>query len=159
MNKSIKIEYTESRRSELSDEATKLINASEIALTSSHAPYSHFHVGAALLLDNGEVIRGSNQENASFPIGYCAERTALSARISRYPGSVIKAIAISVLSSEGNVLPPVAPCGMCRQALLEEEHRQKDPIRVYLAGNNDIIWIIESIEALLPFQFDNSIFK
>ena len=157
MKKKIEIHYELITRAEISDDIGELINAAEQAILSSHAPYSKFHVGASLLLDDGRIINGSNQENASYPIGFCAERTAIAAKIAQAPMAVITAIAISVMNQKGNIIPPVAPCGMCRQALLEEENRQQCEIKVYLVGNDDNIKIVDSVTELLPFQFDGSI--
>ncbi len=159
MKKNINISYEVTKLEDLSEAIQKLITASEMAVITSHAPYSKFHVGAALLLDNGKIVKGSNQENVSFPIGFCAERTAISAKVSVYPKSSIEAIAVSVLSETGKILAPVAPCGMCRQALLEEESKQDNDMKVYLSGNNKEIIIVDSIKDLLPFQFDDSVFK
>lgn len=158
MKKSIEIAYEICEIEDLEQSIQELINASELAVITSHAPYSKFHVGAALLLENGQVVKGSNQENVSFPIGFCAERTAISAKVSIAPNKKIEAIAISVVSGNGKILPPIAPCGMCRQALLEEETNQIDAIKVYLNGNDGKIIIVDSIKDLLPFQFDNSVF-
>ncbi|MEZ5008899.1 MAG: cytidine deaminase [Chitinophagales bacterium] len=159
MKKEININYEVVNVDELSDDIKQLIVASEMAVITSHAPYSKFHVGAALLLDNGKVVKGSNQENASFPIGFCAERTALAGKVAVSPNSKVNAIAISVLSETGKILPPIPPCGMCRQALLEEETKQNQPIKVYLSGNNKEVIIIDTIKDLLPFQFNGSIFN
>ena len=138
-------------------EILELINAAELAILSSHAPYSNFHVGAALMLSNGQIVPGSNQENASFPIGFCAERTALSAKVSAFPKKNISAIAIATLNRDGKTLPPIAPCGMCRQALLEEETKQDSPIKVYLLGNQEEVMILQCVQDLLPFRFDGKI--
>ncbi|MEZ5003481.1 MAG: cytidine deaminase [Chitinophagales bacterium] len=159
MKKSIHINFEVVHSHELTDNIKALIVASEMAVITSHAPYSKFHVGAALLLDNGKIVKGSNQENASFPIGFCAERTALSGKIAVAPNAKVEAIAISVLSESGKILPPIPPCGMCRQALLEEETKQDQPIKVYLSGNDQQVIIIDTIKDLLPFQFNGSIFN
>jgi len=159
LKKKVEISYELIDRSELPKDTLDLINAAELAILSSHAPYSNFHVGAALMLDNGRIVPGSNQENASFPIGYCAERTALAAKISTDPSEKISAIAIATLNHDGKSLPPIAPCGMCRQALLEEEIKQASPIKVYLLGNNNEVMVLNSIQELLPFRFDGSVFS
>ena len=109
--------------------------------------------------DDGTIITGSNQENVSYPVGFCAERTALAAKISQAPNGTIKAIGIATLNKDAKILPPIAPCGMCRQALMEEEQRQGKPIRLYLAGNDGDVMMVGSTEELLPFRFDHSIFE
>lgn len=157
LKKIVEITYELLERSALSPEIQELINAAELAILSSHAPYSNFHVGAALLLGNGTVVQGSNQENASFPIGFCAERTALAAKISSAPKETITAIAIATLNRDGKSLPPIAPCGMCRQALLEEELRQQSPVKVYLLGNKSEVLVLQNVAELLPFQFDHKV--
>ncbi len=159
MEKKINITYAIVSFDELSTEIQALINASEMAVNTSHAPYSNFHVGAALLTESGTVIKGSNQENVSYPIGFCAERTVLSAKVAIAPKEKVTDIAISVLSGTGKILPPIPPCGICRQVLLEQEQKQKSPIKVYLSGNNKEIIVIDTIEDLLPFQFDGSVFE
>lgn len=158
MEKNINITYKVTSFEELSIELQALINASEMAVLTSHAPYSDFHVGAAILLEDGQIIKGSNQENVSYPIGFCAERTVLSAKVAIAPKAKITDIAISVLSGTGKILPPIPPCGICRQVLLEQEQKQKSPIKVYLSGNNKEIIVVDTIQDLLPFQFDDSIF-
>ena len=158
MEKKLEITYQVEKREELSDDILALINEAELAILSSHAPYSEFHVGAALLLDDGTMVRGSNQENASYPIGYCAERTALAAKISQAPDQTIQAIAIATFNKAGKILPPVAPCGMCRQALMEEEQRQGIPMVIYLTGNDGNVMVIHSTVNLLPFRFDHTSF-
>ena len=159
MEKKINITYQITSFEELPIEIQALINASEMAVLTAHAPYSNFNVGAALLLEDGQIIKGSNQENVSYPIGFCAERTVLSAKVAIAPKTKITDIAISVLSGTGKILPPIPPCGICRQVLLEQEQKQKTPIKVYLSGNNKEIIVVDTIQDLLPFQFDDSIFE
>ncbi len=137
MEKKINITYQTTQFEKLNLDIQALINASEMAVLTSHAPYSNFHVGAALLLEDGKIIKGSNQENVSFPLGFCAERTALSAKVAIAPKEKILAIAISALSGTGKILPPIPPCGICRQVLLEQEQNQKAPIKVYLSGKSE----------------------
>jgi len=159
LKRKVEITYELLERSTLSEETQELINAAELAILSSHAPYSNFHVGAALLLGDETIVTGSNQENASFPIGFCAERTALAAKISSAPKETITAIAIATLNRDGKALPPIAPCGMCRQALLEEETRQGADIVIYLLGNKNEVMVLPSVKNLLPFRFDGNIFN
>lgn len=119
----------------------------------SYAPYSHFSVGAAILLDNGEIIEGSNQENAAYPSGLCAERTAAFYAHSHYPEAKFKAIAIAARDTDGEFCEsPVSPCGACRQSLLEYETLADGPVKVLLVGR-DKVYILESIKSLLPFAF------
>lgn len=138
---------------ELSTSDSALLDAAKVAMSGSHAPYSRFHVGAALLLSDGQIIHGSNQENASYPLGLCAERTAISAKASLAPHKSIVAISITVSSELKLVDKPAAPCGICRQVLLESEAMQENPIRVLLQGESGPILIFESIQNLMPFHF------
>lgn len=138
---------------ELSATDHELVNAARKATESSYSPYSHFQVGAALRLQDGEIVLGSNQENASYPVGSCAERTALFWCGANRPGAVITAVAIAA-QTEGRFTPaPIPPCGMCRQALLEAEHRQGSLIRVLLYGK-DGTHCIDSVRELIPLSFD-----
>ena len=122
----------------------------------AYAPYSSFKVGAALLLDNDEVVVGSNQENASYPSGLCAERTAAYAAGAKYPGSRILKMVISAKSMKHKVVSPVPPCGACRQVLVEYEVKQEKPIEIYFMGETGKVVKAESIKDLLPLVFDNS---
>ncbi len=119
----------------------------------SYAPYSHFHVGAALLLGNGEIILGCNQENASFPAGICAERSAIFAAGAKYPDEPVVMLAIAARNSLGELLDdPISPCGICRQVILETESRFNQPIRILLYGHKHI-YVIDSIKQLMPLSF------
>lgn len=126
------------------------------ALESAYAPYSKFKVGAALLLANGEIVLGNNQENAAYPSGMCAERVAIWNASVQYPNIPIKALAITIKSSSHIVTEPVAPCGACRQTLLEYEVKQPNKIEVYFMGEKGKVYKINSISDLLPLAFDNS---
>lgn len=138
---------------ELSAADKHLVNLAREATRRSYAPYSHFHVGAAILLDNGEIIEGSNQENVAYPSGTCAERSACFYASSRYPDVPFRAIAIAARGADGEFTAnPTAPCGACRQALLEYEQLAGAPVRVLLAGR-DSIYILPSIVSLLPLAF------
>lgn len=130
-------------------------NSSENA----YAPYSNFHVGAAVLLENGEVILGNNQENGSYPVGTCAERVAMNYARGKHPGKSIKAIAIHAFSKNFELDKPVSPCGMCRQAILEVETDQEKEISIILSGPTDEVYFSESIADLLPFAFVPSLLK
>ncbi len=148
--------YTEE---ELPAEDRKLLLVAKEALKNAHVPYSHFRVGAALALDNGETIAGSNQENASFPAGICAERVALSAASAVFPHVGIRSIAVSYKSANGSDDHPISPCGICRQTLLEYENRQQKPIRILMAGETGSILAISSVSELLPLNFSDKDLK
>ncbi|MEN9448544.1 MAG: hypothetical protein RJA25_1834 [Bacteroidota bacterium] len=157
MNLPLKIEinYTCFRTFEEAPEQYQLlIIEARKAKEGAYAPYSHFNVGAALLLNNGDIIHGSNQENASYPIGFCAERTALSAAASLASHEKIKAIAITCSSLQNPVTKPAAPCGICRQTIFEAECKHQQDIEVILMGESGAIYIFKSIKDLLPLHFD-----
>jgi len=141
---------------ELPSEVIKLMNTAVEAREKAYAPYSKFHVGAAILLDNNEVIPGSNQENASYPSGLCAERTAIYYAGAKYPDAIIKKIAISATSLNHAVTSPIPPCGACRQAIAEYEVKQNEPIEIYFMGESGEVAKSNSLKDLLPFAFDKS---
>tara|TARA_B100000929_G_scaffold286455_1_gene271606 strand:- start:325 stop:807 length:483 start_codon:yes stop_codon:yes gene_type:complete len=122
----------------------------------AYAPYSKFKVGAAILLEENRVVVGSNQENASYPSGLCAERTAVYAAGAQFPDSRILKIAITAKSLRNKVVTPVPPCGACRQALMEYEVKQDKPIEIYFMGEMGKVVKAESVKELLPLVFDNS---
>ncbi len=157
-NKEIKLHYKYYiNDSEMSrDDATLLQEAKE-ALKSSYSPYSKFPVGAAVKLANGVVIRGSNQENAAYPSGLCAERIAIFAAGSQYPGVAIESIAIA--TSSPHIEAPISPCGACRQVMLEYEELHKHNIRVIMHGENKGIMELAKVSDLLPFGFINNKLK
>ena len=132
-----------------------LIEAAREAAGNAYAPYSEFRVGAAILLENGEVFTGNNQENAAYPDGICAERVALFSANSNRPGIPISIIAVTALTKHGLFPDPVYPCGSCRQALLETENRFQQPIEVLMCGEKKI-QAARSIRDLLPLSFDSS---
>ncbi len=142
--------------SELTIDIRALMQEAKNAINSAYAPYSHFQVGAAILLANGKVVIGNNQENAAYPSGMCAERVAVWSAASRYPDVVIKKIAIAVKSKNQEIDKPVAPCGACRQSLLEYEVKQKEPIEVFFMGEIGKVIKANSLKDLLPFSFDQS---
>jgi cytidine deaminase len=144
---------------ELNADDRNLLDAAKSTLNNAYAPYSKFHVGAAVLLENGEVITGNNQENASYPIGLCAERVAIFAAGANFPGVKIKAIAISAKSEYFEIDKPVPPCGACRQAIAEYEHRYQKPIRIIMSGESGKVMTAENIGTLLPFQFTSDDLK
>ena len=141
---------------ELSESLKSLMNKAVEAKTSAYAPYSKFHVGAALLLENGMIITGNNQENAAYPSGICAERVAIWKASSDYPNQKIIALAITGSSSTQISNEPVAPCGACRQSLFEYEIKQKDKIEVYFMGEIGKVIKTNSVLDLLPIAFDKS---
>ncbi len=134
----------------------KLLEAAKVARGKAYAPYSNFAVGAALLLDNGEVITGNNQENASYPSGLCAERTALYYAGATYPKAKIVRLAIVGGTMHGETSTPVAPCGACRQAIAEYEIKQETPIEIYFTGVTGKVIKSNSLSNLLPLIFDKS---
>lgn len=137
--------------SELDNERKKLVEKSIEIAKNAYVPYSNFHVGAAVLLDNGEIIVGNNQENASYPVGICAERTLLSYVHANFPGNAKLILAISVLDTDKDV----SPCGLCRQSILEYENLQSQPIEIILYNNSGSVIIIPSASSLLPLHFDS----
>ncbi|PWT73921.1 MAG: cytidine deaminase [Bacteroidetes bacterium] len=142
---------------ELNESDRDLLMKAREATRSAYAPYSQFKVGAAAKLANGEIIRGSNQENASFPAGICAERVLLSSASSFFPSVPVETIAISYQHKDQNHLyKPIAPCGICRQTLQEYELRFHQPIRIVLGGMNGKVYIIPRASNLLPLSFDST---
>lgn len=137
---------------ELSEDDKQLVERAIEATASSYSPYSHFAVGAALRLSDGTVIIGSNQENAAFPSGLCAERTAIFAAGATHPDKAVTALAIAARNEAGLTAEPVSPCGACRQVILEVEQRYNCAVRILLYGTNGI-YIINSIRDLLPLCF------
>jgi cytidine deaminase len=123
----------------------------------AYAPYSKFKVGTAILLDNGEIVVGSNQENAAYPSGLCAERVAIFHAGAVYPEAAILKIAITAASDNNPTTIPVPPCGACRQSIAEYEIRQNSPIKIYYMGETGEIHQSDSLKNLLPFMFDNKL--
>ena len=120
----------------------------------AYAPYSKFRVGAALLLDNGKIVLGSNQENAAYPSGLCAERVAIFQSGTLYPEAKILKMAISAASDTNQTTEPIPPCGSCRQSIAEYEIKQETPIEIYFMGEIGAIYKSASLKNLLPFMFD-----
>ena len=139
--------------SELNNVDANLLTRARAVTKQAYAPYSNFFVGAAARLDNDQIVSGTNQENASYPVGICAERVLLGNAATIYPGVSIDTIAISYDSREVKSDHPISPCGMCRQALLEYETRTNKPIRLVLAGQEGKIFIVKTVSFLLPFAF------
>src|SRR6185295_10907336 len=144
---------------ELTADDKNLVDHARKSVMSAYAPYSRFNVGAAVLLENGKVMLGNNQENASYPIGLCAERVAIFAAAANYPGVKIKAIAITALSKQFLIDKPITPCGACRQAIAEYEHRYHHPIRLIMVGESGKVLVAESITNFLPYQFNGDDLK
>ena len=141
---------------ELPPEISKLMHKAVEARNKAYAPYSKFNVGTALLLDNGEIITGNNQENVSYPSGLCAERTAIYYAGSQYPDAKILKMAITAASSNQITKNPIPPCGACRQAIAEYEIKQDASIEIYFMGDVGMIMRSNSLSNLLPLLFDKS---
>lgn len=155
----ITVSWTEFKSlDELKQSDKELVIAAREAAKKAYAPYSHFMVGAAVRLETGIIISGANVENAAFPSGICAERTALSFAASNYPSVKPVAIAVAACTEEGLTKDPVPPCGNCRQVIVEEEFRNNKNIRVILSGESRI-QIIEKGGDLLPMQFNRNNLK
>lgn len=152
--KNVKIEISMSLCSyeELQDEDRELVDQAIHATANSYAKYSHFHVGAAIRLADGRIVIGANQENAAFPSGLCAERTAIFAAQAQFPEHAIVALAIAAKNDNGLVPVPVSPCGACRQVMLEMEDRYQRPMRILLYGTNGV-YVIQSVKDLMPLSF------
>lgn len=142
--------------SELSLDDKMLMDKAVEARKKAYAPYSKFNVGAALLLENNQIVLGNNQENAAYPSGMCAERVAIWKAGSDYPGVKILKLAITASSTITNVNKPVGPCGACRQSLSEYEIKQEQPFEVLFMGEIGEIVKTDSLLSLLPFSFDSS---
>lgn len=141
-------------KNNLSQEIKSLMEQAITIRKSAYAPYSKFRVGCAILLDNGKVILGSNQENAAYPSGLCAERVAIFQAGTLYPNATILKMAISATSDEKPVLEPIPPCGSCRQSIAEYEIRQESPIEIFFMGEDGPVYQSDSLRNLLPFMFD-----
>ncbi len=146
------INYLLVQKDELSHEEQELIDKAISATANSYARYSQFYVGAACLLADGTTVIGANQENAAFPSGLCAERTAIFAAQANYPDQPITTLAIAAKNADGPMKMPISPCGACRQVILEIEDRYKRPVRILLYGTNGIL-VFDSVKDLLPFSF------
>lgn len=137
---------------ELSESQRALVTVAKEQTERSYCPYSHFHVGAAALLSNGVIIRGANQENAAYPSGLCAERSALFAAGAQYPEQPVEKLAIACFTDGHFTKEPGAPCGACRQVMLETEHRYGGKMEVILFGENETL-VFDSAADLLPLIF------
>jgi cytidine deaminase len=148
----INIEIEHLTMEELNEGERELVNTAIQATNNSYANYSHFYVGAAVRLENGLIVIGANQENAAFPSGLCAERTAIFAAQAQHPDQPITTLAIAARNDNGLLASPVTPCGACRQVILEIEDRYKRPIRILLYGTEGV-YCIKSVKDLLPLSF------
>ena len=146
--------YEYASAAELPAAEAELMASANEALERAYAPYSKFKVGAAVLLGNGTVVTGNNQENAAYPSGLCAERVALFAANSLYPNEKVVAIAITAKGGHIKVEKPIPPCGGCRQVIAESEYRYGSPIKLLMKGETESILVSNSIEDLLPLIFD-----
>lgn len=134
----------------LNSDTRNLINQTILFAQNAYAPYSNFKVSAGILLESGKTVYGTNVENASYPAGICAERTALSHAISNYPTDPIRTIAIYV---DKDLKEPVPPCGICRQSLVEAEQRQKKSIEILLVSTEGLVYRFKRSADLLPLSF------
>ena len=152
----LKICYKVRSHSELSQEEQSLLKSATEAATKAYAPYSHFRVGAAVKLANGEILSGCNQENAAFPSGLCAERVTVFYANAKFPDIAVETLLITVLDEAGEYRKnPVPPCGACRQVLTETEFRQKQPMRVLLVGKDEVLEFASASD-LLPLIFSGN---
>lgn len=143
-------------KEELSADLLDIMNQAIEIRKKAYAPYSKFRVGCAILLDNGKIVLGSNQENAAYPSGLCAERVAIFQAGAIYPEAKIIKMAISATSDEKPVLAPIPPCGACRQSIAEYEFKQETPIEIYFTGESGEVYKSDSLKNLLPFLFDKN---
>lgn len=156
--KTIETKVTIYQFDELSNEYQSLIEEAKEQIKKAYAPYSEFYVGAALQLENGEIFTGSNQENAAYPSGLCAERVAMFYANAQFPDVAVKTLAIAAFTNDSFLPDPVTPCGSCRQALLETETRFDKDITVLLYGTQHV-YLIENVKQLLPLCFEKDSLK
>jgi cytidine deaminase len=160
MKKEISISFIEITEDENLTAAQKLlIESAQKAMVNAYAPYSNFQVGAAVRLANGQVVSGSNMENASYPLCICAEHVAISRAHASFPDQAIEAIAITASGDKHLSENPVPPCGACRQIIIESEHRFQNNMEVILRAPGGKTWMFYSGKSLLPFSFDGNFLK
>ena len=153
--KEFKVAYTEYKSiDELCAEDRELASEAIAAMNNAYAPYSHFHVGAAVRMSNGQIVRGSNQENAAFPSGLCAERTAMFAASARYPDKDMRSIALAGGVHGRLTEQPATPCGACRQVMAQYQAKAGRPMSVIMIGKA-CIWKFEKVDDILPLIFDS----
>jgi cytidine deaminase len=138
---------------DLSKKESELLLEAQKMVKTAYAPYSKFHVGAAVLLENGKIVTGNNQENAAYPSGLCAERVAIFYASAQFPKVAIKAVAVAVKAENTVIDEPLSPCGGCRQVIAEYETKFEKPIRIIMSGEKGPVYIAKSIESLLPLMF------
>ncbi len=161
INKEINIKYTEYEdSSSLPKDEKELLETARAFTANAYAPYSKFYVAATALLNDGTIVSGTNQENISYPVGICAERTLLSTIANVHPNKEVVKMAISYFNHNADENEsPATPCGMCRQALNEWEQRQNKPVKLILGGQTGHIFVLENATLLLPFSFKASLKK
>lgn len=152
VNLHIKIEEYD-HISEMDTQDQELLKKAWDACDTAYAPYSKFNVGAAVLLENGEIVSGNNQENAAYPSGLCAERVAMYYASAHYPGVAMKAIAVAVKSEVVKLSEPASPCGSCRQVMAEYENLHNTKLKVILGSPHTKIQVMRGIDSLLPLSF------
>ncbi|MCE1201251.1 MAG: cytidine deaminase [Bacteroidia bacterium] len=140
---------------ELSAGEQRLLEEAKGAALKAYAPYSNFRVGAAIMLEDGTIVTGNNQENAAYPSGLCAERVALFYASAVHPGMKVKALAVTAINSDGIIEQPVTPCGACRQVMAEYEKNSGIPMRIIMQGQTGPVMVVDSVSSLLPFTFVN----
>lgn len=138
---------------ELSLEEQQLVEQANIAADAAYAPYSNFHVGASVLLNDGTVVKGNNQENIAYPSGLCAERVALFYVGANYPNAIVKTLVVVAKGDLVKAEDCISPCGACRQVIAQSEYRQKEPIRLILVAQNGKTFIFNQAADLLVFPF------
>ena len=141
---------------ELPSDIQALMEQAIVIRKTAYAPYSKFRVGAAILLDNGKVVLGSNQENAAYPSGLCAERVAIFQAGAVYPDAKIVKMAITAASDTNTTASPIPPCGACRQSIAEYEFKQEQLIEIYFMGEIGVVYKSDSLKNLLPLLFDKN---
>jgi len=159
IEKKITTTFYQTDFSSLNSEEKDLVNRAKNSLEAAYAPYSGFLVGATVLLENGEIISGNNQENVAYPSGLCAERVAIFYAGANFPNVKIKTIAITAVSKKFEIKDIISPCGACRQAIAEYEVKQENDIRILLHHPDDSILIVNSVSDFLPFMFKSKELK
>ncbi|MFN7313093.1 MAG: cytidine deaminase [Bacteroidota bacterium] len=138
---------------ELNEADRELLQLAKEAVHTSYAPYSKFHVGCALRLNNGVIVKGSNQENIAYPSGLCAERVAIFSAGASYPNEPVHSMAITVKADDYEVNEPIMSCGACLQSMSEFEIKSKQPMRIILQGETGVIYVAEGLRTFMPFMF------
>ncbi|MDR0969635.1 MAG: cytidine deaminase [Lentimicrobiaceae bacterium] len=158
-NKQLVLSYQIFELSELSQSDCELLTRAREVAKNAYAPYSHFKVGAAVLLENSEIVVGCNQENAAYPSGLCAERIALFSAYAQFPMIPVDTIAITAIGNKSVIEEPISPCGSCRQVITEFESISKRPIRILMQGEKGAIMCIDGASTMLPFMFAEDVLK